>query len=180
LYIIDEKKLLYVAGHNVIIFNPEEGTQYFIPGSENVEAINFITISPAKKFLAICERGETRAQVTIYNLQTRKRQKVIPEIDQEVDYKTKEFLGVAFCPKDEKRHIVTLCGEPDWCIILWQHDIFKMLAKINLNIVDPIANTFQISEFNVSTHLVVAVTGPSCFQYFKVNDGMNGFTQLKN
>jgi hypothetical protein len=68
LYIIDEKKLLYVAGHNVIIFNPEEGSQYFIPGSENVEAINFITISPAKKFLAICERGENRAQVTIYNL----------------------------------------------------------------------------------------------------------------
>lgn len=181
LYIIDDKKLLYVAGHNVIIFNPEEGSQYFIPGSEGTEAINYITISPAKKFLAICERGEVRAQCTIYNLQTRKRQKVIPEAEQEVDYKCKEFLGVAFCPKDEKRNMVTLCGDPDWCVLLWQHDIFKMLARIDLGIVDPpTGNTFQISEFNVSTHLVVAVTGPSCFKFLKVNDGMNGFTVLKD
>jgi hypothetical protein len=147
LYIIDDKKLLYVAGHNVIIFNPEENNQTFIPGSEGTEGINFITISPAKKFLAICERGETRAQVTIYNLQSRKRQKQIPELEQEVDYKCKEFLGVAFCPKEEKRHMVTLCGDPDWCVMLWQHDLFKMLAKIPLGIVDPPAgNTFQISQ----------------------------------
>jgi len=33
--------------------------------------------------------------------------------------------------------MVTLNGEPDYCVILWQHDIFKMLAKIDLNIVDP-------------------------------------------
>lgn len=61
---------MYVAGHNVIIFNPEEneGTQQFIPGSEGTECINFITISPAKKFLAICERGDVRAQCTIYNM----------------------------------------------------------------------------------------------------------------
>ncbi len=173
--------MLYVAGHNVIIFNPEESSQYFIPGSENVEAINFITISPAKKFLAICERGEIKAQFTIFNLQTRKRQKVISLAElTEYDLKAKEFLGVAFCPKDEKRHIVTLCGEPDWCVLLWQHDVFKMLARINLSISDPIANTFQISEFNVSTHLVVAVTGPQCFNFMKINDNNLGFTILKD
>jgi len=61
LHIIDDKKLLYVAGHNVIIFNPEESSQYFIQGSEGTECINFITISPGKKFLAICEKGEVRA-----------------------------------------------------------------------------------------------------------------------
>jgi hypothetical protein len=61
LFIYDDKKLLYVAGHNVIIFNPEEISQQFIPGSEGTECINFITLSPAKKFLAICERGEVRA-----------------------------------------------------------------------------------------------------------------------
>ena len=56
--------------------------------------------------------------------------------------------------------MVTLCGEPDWCVLLWQHDVFKMLARINLYISEPPAgNSFQISEFNVSTHLVVAVTG---------------------
>lgn len=75
--------------------------------------------------------------MTIYNLQGKKRLKLIPEEGQEVNFKCKEFLGVAFCPKDEKRYMVTLNGEPDYCVILWQHDIFKMLAKIDLNIVDP-------------------------------------------
>jgi hypothetical protein len=58
LFIIEEKKLVYVAGHNVIIYNVEENTQFFIPGSEGTECINFITLSPTNRFLAICERGE--------------------------------------------------------------------------------------------------------------------------
>jgi len=62
---------------------------------------------------------------------------VIPEPDQEVDYKTREFLGVAFCPKDEKRYMVTLCGEPDYSVLLWQHDIFRLLARIDLGITEP-------------------------------------------
>jgi len=58
LFIIEEKKLVYVAGHNVIIYNVEENTQFFIPGSEGTECINFITLSPTNRFLAICERGD--------------------------------------------------------------------------------------------------------------------------
>jgi len=46
LHIIDDKQLMYVAGHNVIIYNTDEKSQVFIPGSENTEAINFITFSP--------------------------------------------------------------------------------------------------------------------------------------
>lgn len=181
LHIIDDNKLLYVAGHNVIIFNTEESTQTFIPGSENTECINFITVSPGKKFLAICERGEVRAQCSIINLQHCRRQKVIPEAEQEVDYRAREFLGVAFCPKDEKRHMVTLCGEPDYCVLLWQHDVFKMLARINLNIPEPpIGNSFNISYVNMSTHFLVAVTGPGCFKWFKVADGMNEFSVIKS
>ena len=61
LFVVEEKKLLYVAGHNVIIFNVEDNTQFFIPGSEGTECINFITVSPTNRFLAICEKGETRA-----------------------------------------------------------------------------------------------------------------------
>jgi hypothetical protein len=73
LHIVDDKKLLYVAGHNAVIFNPDEATQFLIPGSEGVECINAIAISPQKKFLALCERTDTRASCTVYNLQTRKR-----------------------------------------------------------------------------------------------------------
>jgi hypothetical protein len=177
LFVIEDKKLLYVAGHNVIIYNPEEQSQFFIPASEGTEGINHIALSPAKKWLAICERGPQRAQVTTYNLQTRKRGKVIPEEGQEVDYKCQEFIGAAFCPKEEKKNLLTLCGEPDFKVILWCHEKFQMLAQMPLGIVDPPPGaSFQISYVNASTTLNCAVTGPDCFRFLSVNaNGSDGF-----
>jgi hypothetical protein len=37
--------------------------------------------------------------------------------------------------------LVTLCGEPDFSVLLWQHDMLKLLAKINLNIADPVSGS---------------------------------------
>jgi len=119
LHLIDEKKLMYVAGHNIIIYNPEEQSQFFIPGTEGTEYINSITVSNKAPLLAICEKGEKVAQCTIYNLNARKKQRVIPESEYDVDYKAKEFVGAAFCPKDPNRYLVTMCSEPDWCVHLW-------------------------------------------------------------
>lgn len=61
LHIVDEKKLLYVAGHNVIIYNIDEKSQHFISGCEGSEGINAISVSPQQRYLAICERGAERA-----------------------------------------------------------------------------------------------------------------------
>jgi len=44
---------------------------------------------------------------------------------------------VAFDPKSERNRLITLCGDPDWCLILWRWDDFKILARISLNIVNP-------------------------------------------
>ena len=49
----------------------------------------------------------------------------MPEPDQEADFKCKEFLDVAFDPKHERNRLITLCGDPDWCIILWRWDDYK-------------------------------------------------------
>ena len=82
LHIVEEKKLLYVAGHNVIEYNTDEKSQLFIPGSEGTEGINAITVSPPdNKYLAICERGVERAQCMIYDLMARKQKKIIPEAE---------------------------------------------------------------------------------------------------
>lgn len=56
LYMHEEKNLVYVAGHNVIVYNLDEGQQMFIPGSENSDEINFITLSQTGRFLAMCEK----------------------------------------------------------------------------------------------------------------------------
>ena len=65
------------------------------------------------------------------------------------NFQCNEFLGCAFCPSNEKS-IVTLSGEGDWCVILWNWESFKILARINLNVMDPLdTKTFQISMQNI-------------------------------
>jgi len=130
-------------------------------GTEGVDCITAIAISQKAHLLAVCEKGDSKATCSIYHLHSRKRQRVIPENEGEISCKAKEFLGAVFCPKLPERYLVTLSGDPDWSVHLWQHDVFKCLAKIELNIVTPPAGSyFKISECNVSTDLTVVVTGP--------------------
>ena len=42
LYMVDEHKILYTAGHNIVVYSTEEKNQYFLQGSENVEKITNI------------------------------------------------------------------------------------------------------------------------------------------
>jgi hypothetical protein len=74
----------------------------------------------------------------------------------------------------------TVCGDPDYCVLLWQHDILRLLARIDLGITEPGPGNFQISAFNVSTAVVLAITGPQCYRFFKVNETNNGFTVLQS
>ena len=168
LHMIDEKKLLYVAGHNAIVYNIDDPTNMqFVAGSENSECINYIAVSagaPSSRFLAMCERGRKeggRAQVTIFDNLRKKR--TIPEPDSDVDMNINalEFLSAAFSPKNEKEHLITLSGEPDWEVILWKWDTFKLLARIPLQVTvqEPNPLAFQCSIQNVATELMVVVTG---------------------
>jgi len=71
---------MYTAGHNVVVYNVEDKSQYFLAGkrpyrintiigSEGTESITAISVSPGKKYLAICERGE-KAKCRILDIQT--------------------------------------------------------------------------------------------------------------
>ena len=61
MFLIEDRKVMYLSGHNVVIYNTDDKTQYFIPGSENSSGINFVNISSTKRFLAICEKGDVKA-----------------------------------------------------------------------------------------------------------------------
>ena len=124
LHLHEEKKLVYVAGHNIVVYNLDECNQSFIPGSDNADMINFITLSPSGRYIAYCEKSnEGRAQVTIYEIANRKKRKTLPEPEMDnLNIECKEFLSCAFSPTLEKQHLVTLSGEGDWCAILWQWD----------------------------------------------------------
>lgn len=132
LYRVDDNKLAYIAGHNVVIYNQEDKSQQFVAGTEGVQAIVAVTVSSKVPLMAICERTDTKARCTIFNLTSRMKVRVIPEVEHEADFKSNVFYGAAFCPKDPARYIVTLCGEPDWVVHLWQHDIFKPHCRIEI------------------------------------------------
>lgn len=60
-------------------------------GVEGSEGITAITVSQAKKSLAICEKAE-RAVCIVYDLTTLKKKKTLTS----TDYSSKEFISVAF------------------------------------------------------------------------------------
>ena len=69
LFIHEEKKLVYVAGHNIIIYDLDEGTIIqFISGSANADEINSIVLSPQGRYVAYCERASPRAQFTVMDI----------------------------------------------------------------------------------------------------------------
>jgi cilia- and flagella-associated protein 57 len=61
LFYLDDKRLLYLAGHNMVIFNVDDPQQSFIAASEGTAGVNHIAMSHTKRYLAICEKGKTRA-----------------------------------------------------------------------------------------------------------------------
>ena len=84
MYLIEENKLLYTAGHNVVISSTTEKNQYFLPGQEGTEKITAITVSASKRYLAICERTtkiEGGGLCTIYDINSQKKEKTLPDPD---------------------------------------------------------------------------------------------------
>lgn len=54
----DQATIVYVAGHNVVIYNILEGKQRFIHGSESSESITAMALCPSARFVALAEDGE--------------------------------------------------------------------------------------------------------------------------
>jgi WD40 repeat protein len=113
-FFLEDNRVLYPCGHNIIIYHTDEKTQKYIPGIEGSEGISALAISPSKKFLAVAETAE-RAICCVYDLHTMKRKRIITS----AEYQSKSFLSLAFAPSSEKSNLVTLTSEPDMKIIIW-------------------------------------------------------------
>ena len=65
-HFLDEQKVIYPAGHNVVVFHIEDKTQQYLPGIEGSEGITAMAISQSRKFFAVAERTEKTPIVSIY------------------------------------------------------------------------------------------------------------------
>jgi Tol biopolymer transport system component len=71
----DEDTILYIAGHNAVLYNKIENKQRFIYGSEGSEGICSFVCSPGKRYIAVSERGDKGAQINVYDLKTFRKRK---------------------------------------------------------------------------------------------------------
>jgi len=76
----EDGSVIYPAGHNVVLYSPDTKTQRLIPGTLESEGITAICVSANKKLLAVAERSE-KAMITVFDLQTLKRRKVLMAAD---------------------------------------------------------------------------------------------------
>ena len=160
---VEEHKVIYTAGHNVVLFNTEDKTMYFFSGQEGSLGITSIALSPLKRYLAIAEKAE-RAFVSVYDVHTQRKKKQFNTSD----CASTEYVSMSFAPGQENKHMITMGGAPDWTLVYWQWDRPRVLAFIKVSTQSAITHV----SFNSKDHnLGFVATGPGMFRFYKLTDG---------
>lgn len=165
---MNENEAIYPCGHNVVFYNIEDGTQRYIQGIEGTEGITALALSKSKKWLAVAEKHDKSPVCTVYNTQTLKKYKILVSL--EID-KQKEYISMAFCPKNEKL-LVCLTNEPQQQVIVWQVDRTKCVGSQPL--AHPTGNVIgtQVSFKNTDQDAIL-ITGNNTYKYYDVKSDGN-------
>jgi len=139
LFALDDGRLIYPAGHNVVILDTDhKSSQTLIYGTEGSFGITAMTLSPMKKFLAFAEETETFGLIHVCDVSKRDDKRIKKVIDKKktflsLDCSSKKYITLSFDPSDENKYLVALSAEPDCKIIYWNWSSPKPLATISLN-----------------------------------------------
>lgn len=163
-YHIDEHRVIYSSGHNIVIYNIEDRQMQFLPGLEGSLGITAMTLCPLQRFLAVAERAE-RAIIFVYDMQKQRKKRALVTSD----CLSQEYISLSFAPKQEKKYLISLGGHPDWTLIFWQWDRQKVLHSTKVSSGSPV---YQIS-FNILDYMNgIIATGNNVFVWYKPIDGL--------
>lgn len=118
---LDEQTIIYPSGSNCVLFNIDQKTQRFIPGTDKCVGMTAIAVSPNRRYVAIAEKGE-KATITIYDLHTLRKKKVLSFSE----LQSIEFVSLAFSP--DSKYLVSQGGRPDWVLLYWTWEKAKVMA----------------------------------------------------
>ena len=108
---------MYPAGHSIVVTDAEHRSQRFVPCTPEASRITAIAVSPNLKHLAVAESypvaSGTPSTITVYELATLKRRKVLPAGEQHAG----DILDVDF--SQDGRFLLAQGGAPDWMLTLW-------------------------------------------------------------
>ena len=125
---LDEQNIIYPSGANLVIFNIDQKQQKFIPCNLNSEGMTALAISSNKRYAAIAEKKSEKPTVTIFDLITLKRRKVL-SLSQEIS--SQEFISIAFSP--DSKYLITQLAGPDWLMVYWHWEKAKVMACTKSN-----------------------------------------------
>lgn len=159
---MDEHKLIYTAGHNVVIYNAEDKHMQFFPGLEVTVAITCVTLSPLRRHLAVAEKAEP-AIIVVYDTHTQRKKKKMSTPDSI----SPEIVSMAFAPGQENKFLISMGGAPDWTLIYWQWERPRVMSYIRVSNTSPV---YQVS-FNIHDHSQAMIaTGEDVFRWYKLQD----------
>jgi len=160
----DEQTIVYPAGANCILYNIDQKSQKFIPGTDRGEGMTALAVSPNRRYVAIAEKGE-KPTITIYDLHSLRKKKVLssPEVQ------SGEYVSLAFSP--DSKYLVAQGGKPDWTLLYWTWEKSKVMAATKTsNPQNPNSEVYQVS-FNPQDNTQLCVVGNTVFRHFRYSEG---------
>eukprot|EP00002_Diphylleia_rotans_P028089 TRINITY_DN5662_c0_g1_i1.p1 TRINITY_DN5662_c0_g1~~TRINITY_DN5662_c0_g1_i1.p1 ORF type:complete len:989 (+),score=210.63 TRINITY_DN5662_c0_g1_i1:224-3190(+) len=158
-FYLDEERILYPVGNHIVIFNVESREMTFLPDSDKVKGFIAMAVSPNRKYLAVSEKliSDPIAQVTIINLQTRKRLRSLnyPE--------AKEIVSLSF--SGDSKFLATQCSGPDHTLIYWNVEKAKILTSVK------VSTAISRVCFNPNDNSILTTTGPNYLKIWTLQDG---------
>ncbi|XP_064605218.1 cilia- and flagella-associated protein 57-like [Liolophura sinensis] len=159
----DEQTIVYPSGSNCILYNIDQKSQKFIPGSDKGEGMTVLAVSPNRRYVAIAEKGE-KPTITIYDLHSQRKKKVLTS----QDVQSTEYVSLAFSP--DSKYLVAQGGKPDWTLLYWTWEKSKVLAMTKTSNPQNNPPIYQVS-FNPQDNTQLCVVGNGIFKHFRYSEG---------
>lgn len=124
---LDEQSIVYPSGGNLVIFNVDQKVQKFISGSSGSEGMTALAVSPNKRYAAMAERRTEKPTITIYDLTTLRKRKILTMHDTS----SMDVISVAFSP--DSKYLISQLSSPDWLLTYWHWEKGKPMASVKSN-----------------------------------------------
>jgi len=157
----DEQTIIYPSGSNCILYNIDNKTQKFISSLDKSLGMTAMAVTPNKRYVAVAEKGE-KATITIYDLQTLRKKKVLTT----TDVQSQQYVSLAFSP--DSKYLVSQGARPDWTLLYWAWEKSKVLANIRTS--TNVSNEVYQVSFNPNDNTQVCVVGNAIFKIYKYHD----------
>lgn len=174
---IEDHRVAYVTGHNVVSFNTEDRSMQFYPGIEGTISITALALSSNRRFLAVAERAKT-AIVSVFDMNSKKKRTMTTP-----DCASEEYISMAFPSGSENKFLLTQGGAPDWTLVLWQWDRTRVMSTAKVSMTAPVYQvSFHILDFNLG----LVCTGNTVIKWYKMIEGQlkpqnfNGLSKKEN